>query len=111
LGRLRRRVATASPFRTAGKRRLLARVEASPWPTSATLHKTRHCGVAQNGHGNPAAHGDRFQFIGYGTAAQGATFLQIDSTHWLITSADNTIHDVITLSNCASVHASDYVFV
>ena len=49
--------------------------------------------------------------MGYGTAAQGATFTQVDATHWSINSADGSVHDVITLQNGASVHPSDYVFV
>lgn len=58
--------------------------------------------------GNGANPGDRLVFIGYGTA--GATFVQIDATHWQINSADGQVQDVITLSNAASIHASDYLF-
>jgi len=29
---------------------------------------------------------------------------------WQIKSADGLVHDIVTLSNNASVHASDYVF-
>ena len=32
--------------------------------------------------GNGAAAGDSFQFEGYGTAGAGATFTQLDATHW-----------------------------
>ena len=61
--------------------------------------------------GNRAAAGDQFQFIGYGTAAQGATFTQVDATHWSINSADGLVHDIITLQNSAAVHPSDYLFI
>lgn len=61
--------------------------------------------------GQGAALGDAFELHGYGTAAQGATFTQVDATHWMITSANGLIHDTITLANGASVHATDYVFV
>lgn len=60
--------------------------------------------------GNGASAGDDLVFRGYGTAAQGATFVQLDATHWQINSADGTIHDVITLENGAAVHASDWLF-
>jgi serralysin len=61
--------------------------------------------------GNGAGAGDVIQLQGYGTAAAGATFTQIDATHWQITSADGLTVDVITLSNGASVDASDFIFV
>jgi glucose/arabinose dehydrogenase/Ca2+-binding RTX toxin-like protein len=61
--------------------------------------------------GNGAAAGDTFQFVGYGTAGAGATFTQLDATHWRINSSDGAVHDTITLSNGASVNASDYLFV
>ena len=61
--------------------------------------------------GNGVGIGDQFQFVGYGTATQGATFTQVDATHWSINSADGLVYDVITLSNGASIHASDYIFV
>jgi len=61
--------------------------------------------------GNGAAPGDSLRFVGYGTAADGATFTQVDAEHWSINSADGLTHDVITLLNGASVHASDYMFV
>lgn len=60
--------------------------------------------------GNGPATGDSFLFTGYGTAAQGATFVQIDATHWQINSADGTIHDVITIDNAAPIDPSDYLF-
>ena len=36
--------------------------------------------------------------------------VQIDATHWQINSADGTIHDLITLTNGATVDPSDYIF-
>jgi hypothetical protein len=62
-----------------------------------------------NGNGVMAA--DSFRFVGFGTAAQGATFTQVDTTHWSINSADGLVHDIITLSNGAGIHSSDYAFV
>ena len=61
--------------------------------------------------GNDAATGDQFQFSGYGTAAQGANLTAVDATHWSINSADGTVHDIITVSNGASIHSTDYFFV
>jgi hypothetical protein len=61
--------------------------------------------------GNGAASGDQLQFVGYGTVAQGASLTPVDATHWSINSADGIVHDVITLSNGASIHESDYFFV
>ncbi len=61
--------------------------------------------------GNGAAAGDQLQFVGYGSAAAGATLTQIDATHWSINSANGSIHDIIALSNGAVVHPSDYAFV
>jgi Ca2+-binding RTX toxin-like protein len=60
--------------------------------------------------GNGAAAGDTIQLQGYGTAAAGATFAQLDATHWQITSADGLIVEVITLANGASVDPSDFIF-
>ena len=61
--------------------------------------------------GNDAAAGDQLQFSGYGTSAQGASLTAVDATHWSINSADGMVHDIITLSNGANIHASDYFFV
>jgi hypothetical protein len=60
--------------------------------------------------GNGAAAGDSLTFAGYGTVAQGATFTQVDATHWSINSSDGTVHDILTFANGASIHASDYLF-
>ena len=49
---------------------------------------------------------------GFGTAAQGATFTQIDATNqWQIHSGLDGHNEIITLANGAAVHASDLVFV
>jgi serralysin len=52
----------------------------------------------------PAA-GDSLRFVGYGA---GATFTEIDATHWQINAGAS--HEVITFSNAAPLHASDYFF-
>jgi serralysin len=54
--------------------------------------------------------GDQIVFEGYGTAEEGATFTQIDLTHWQVTSADGSIVDVITFTNAASIDSGDYLF-
>ena len=61
--------------------------------------------------GQGVALGDQFQFVGYGTAAQGATFTNVDATHWSINSFDNSIRVIIALGNGQTVHASDYIFI
>lgn len=61
--------------------------------------------------GNGAAAGDVLQFTGFGTAAQGATLTQIDATHWQIHSGLDGHNESITLTNGASVHATDFYFV
>jgi Ca2+-binding RTX toxin-like protein len=58
----------------------------------------------------PAA-GDRLEFSGYGTVAQGASFTQTDATIWRISSADGLTVEFITLANAASLHSSDWSFV
>ena len=58
--------------------------------------------------GNGAAAGDSLRFVGYGS---GATFTNIDVTHWQINYAGGTSHEGITFSNAASIHASDFLFV
>lgn len=60
--------------------------------------------------GNSDAAGDELVFRGYGTAAQGATFVQLDATHWQINSADGSIHDVITIENAGPIHSTDWEF-
>ena len=58
--------------------------------------------------GQGAAAGDSLRFVGYGP---GATFTQNDATHWQINYNGGTAHEIITFSNAASIHASDFVFV
>ena len=61
--------------------------------------------------GDGAAAGDSFSFIGFGTAAGGATFTQIGATNqWQIHSGLDAHNEIITLSNSATVHASDVLF-
>ena len=60
--------------------------------------------------GNGVADGDELVFRGYGTAEQGAAFVQLDATHWQINSADGTIHDVITIENGGAIHSTDWEF-
>jgi Ca2+-binding RTX toxin-like protein len=66
--------------------------------------------IIQDFDGAGAATGDALHFSGYGAAIDGATFVQLDATHWQINSADGTIHDLITLANSATVDPTDYVF-
>lgn len=61
--------------------------------------------------GNGTGAGDVFQFHGYGTTAQGASLVQLDATHWQINSANGLVHDIITLSNGATLDPSDYIFI
>jgi Ca2+-binding RTX toxin-like protein len=60
--------------------------------------------------GNDAAVGDQLQFVGYGTAAQGASLTMVDATHWSINSADGLTHDIISVQIGAAIHSSDYFF-
>jgi len=61
--------------------------------------------------GNAALAGDRLVFAGYGSAAQGASFIRLSATRWSINSADGAVSDVVTLVNAAPVDATDYAFV
>ena len=58
--------------------------------------------------GNGAALGDSLHFVGYGA---GATFTNIDATHWQVNFNGGASHEVITFMNGASIDASDVVFV
>jgi Ca2+-binding RTX toxin-like protein len=58
--------------------------------------------------GNGAAAGDALQFVGYGA---GATFTNVDATHWQVNYNGGTAHDVITFMNGAAIDASDFMFV
>lgn len=53
---------------------------------------------------------DQLVFLGYGSAADGASLLQLDQTHWSVNSADGLAHDIIAFSNAAAIHAYDYLF-
>jgi Ca2+-binding RTX toxin-like protein len=54
---------------------------------------------------------DHLQLIGYGSPADGATFIQLDSTHWSINSDDGAVHDIITIANAVPLTAADYTFI
>ena len=61
--------------------------------------------------GNGAALGDSLQFEGYGP---GATFTNVDATHWQITYDDGASHETITITNGGngvSIDANDFIFV
>jgi Ca2+-binding RTX toxin-like protein len=57
--------------------------------------------------GNGAAAGDSLHFVGYGA---GATFTNINTTHWQVNYNGGTSHDVITFSNGAAIDPSDFLF-
>jgi trimeric autotransporter adhesin len=58
--------------------------------------------------GNGAAAGDSLQFVGYGA---GASFTNIDATHWQVNYNGGASHDVLTFSNAAPIDATDFLFV
>ena len=61
--------------------------------------------------GNGATTGDTLRFVGYGTAAQGATFTQIGVTsQWLIHSGIGGLDETITFTNGAALDATDFLF-
>ena len=57
--------------------------------------------------GNGALAGDSLQFVGYGA---GATFTNIDATHWQINFNGGASHDIIGFTNAALIDGSDFVF-
>ena len=58
--------------------------------------------------GQGAAAGASLLFSGYGP---GATFTNIDATHWQVNyGAGLASHDIITFANAASIDATDFVF-
>src|SRR5262245_28814046 len=60
---------------------------------------------------NGAAAGDALQFVGFGTAAQGASFTQIGaSNQWQIHSGLDGHNEIVTFSNAAAIHPSDFLF-
>jgi Ca2+-binding RTX toxin-like protein len=62
--------------------------------------------------GNGGAAGDVLQFLGFGTAAGGATFTQIGiSNQWQIHSGLDGHNEIITLTSGATVDASDFAFI
>ncbi len=61
--------------------------------------------------GNGGVAGDGIKLVGFGTAAQGATFTPLNATQWQIHSGLDGHNEIVTLSNGAAVHASDFFFV
>jgi len=57
--------------------------------------------------GNGAAAGDSLQFVGYGA---GATFTQMNATHWQVNYNNGTQHETITFMNGAPIDQADVVF-
>jgi endoglucanase len=57
--------------------------------------------------GNGAAPGDSLQFVGYGS---GATFTNLDSTHWQINYNGGSSQEIITFMNGAAIDQSDVLF-
>ena len=57
--------------------------------------------------GNSGATGDVLQLVGYGA---GATFTNIDATHWQINYNGGSLHEIITFSNGAAIDPSDVLF-
>ena len=61
--------------------------------------------------GQGAGVGDTLSFVGFGTAGDGATFTQIGATNqWTIHSGLDGADEIITLSNSATVHPTDFLF-
>ena len=58
--------------------------------------------------GNGAGAGDSLLFVGYGA---GASFTNIDATHWQVNYNGGASHDVITFSNAAAIDVTDFLFV
>ena len=58
--------------------------------------------------GNGAAAGDSLTFVGYGA---GASFTNIDATHWQVNYAGGASHDIIAFLNGAAIHQTDFVFI
>jgi trimeric autotransporter adhesin len=58
--------------------------------------------------GNGAGAGDSLQFVGYGA---GATFTNIDATHWQVNYNTGTSHEVIAFMNGAAIDPSDFQFI
>ncbi len=60
-----------------------------------------HGGVVLDFAGNGAAAGDRLVLTGYGTAAQGASFVHLTATTWQVTSAEGLADETIVFANGA----------
>jgi Ca2+-binding RTX toxin-like protein len=58
--------------------------------------------------GNGGAAGDSLLFVGYGP---GATFTNIDASHWQVNFNGGASHEVITFSNSAAINAGDFLFI
>ena len=58
--------------------------------------------------GNGAGAGDSLRFVGYGA---GASFTNIDTTHWQVNYNGGASHDIITFSNAAAIDVTDFLFV
>ena len=56
--------------------------------------------------GNGAAAENSLQFVGFGG---GATFTNIDATHWEVNYNGGASHDIITFMNGAAIDATDFV--
>jgi len=50
---------------------------------------------------------DKLEFIGFGA---GASFTQIDSTHWQLTYAAGAAQEIINIANAAAITPSDFWF-
>ena len=63
--------------------------------------------------GNGGAAADSPRFVGFGTAAQGATFMQVGATNqWQIHSGLDAHNEFITFLSGATIHPTDdYLFV
>jgi microcystin-dependent protein len=57
--------------------------------------------------GNGSGLGDSLRFVGYGP---GATFTNIDATHWQVNYNGGTQHEIITFMNGAPIDPTDVVF-
>jgi Ca2+-binding RTX toxin-like protein len=57
--------------------------------------------------GNGAGVGDSLHFVCYGP---GASFTNIDATHWQVNFNGGASHDVITFMNGAAIDPSDFLF-
>jgi Ca2+-binding RTX toxin-like protein len=57
--------------------------------------------------GNGAGLADSLQFVGYGA---GATFTNIDTTHWQVNFNGGSSHEILTFMNGAAIDQSDVLF-